>query len=249
MFEHTLLIAPRDGRKSGTLFASLLAQIFACGVLLLVPLLYTDVLPSFRGLDTLPPVYVAGPLPPPPEREVIARPQARTFNPFEVPRITAPRVAPTAPIMTGRQFDITAVPSIAAPAGPFNSPALTELPGLAGPPPAAPRATEVAKPPEPDPPAGPVPVSSGVQAAKLIKQVLPVYPRIASQARIDGVVKLLAIIGTDGTIRKVDVMEGHPLLRQAALDAVRQWVYSPTYLSGKAVEVEAPIEVRFQLRY
>ena len=60
-------------------------------------------------------------------------------------------------------------------------------------------------------------------------------------------VKLHAIIGRDGTVTQLQVISGHPLLLQAALDAVRQWTYQPTLLEGKAVEVDTEIDVVFQL--
>jgi protein TonB len=90
-------------------------------------------------------------------------------------------------------------------------------------------------------------VGGDVLAAKLIKKVLPVYPRIAVTARISGTVRLLGVVGKDGTIQQLQVLDGPPLLRAAALDAVRQWVYSPTLLNGKPVEVSAPIDVIFTL--
>jgi len=90
-------------------------------------------------------------------------------------------------------------------------------------------------------------VGGAVQAAKLMKQVVPAYPRAAIQTRISGTVQLLGIIAKDGTIQKLQVLSGHPLLRQAAIDAVSQWVYRPTILNGQPVEVEAPIDVIFTL--
>jgi protein TonB len=92
-------------------------------------------------------------------------------------------------------------------------------------------------------------VGGNVQAAKLLKQVVPAYPQTARQLRISGTVRMLGIIGRDGTIRKLQVLSGHPLLRQAAVDAVSQWVYRPTVLNGQAVEVEAPIDVIFTLSH
>ncbi len=61
--------------------------------------------------------------------------------------------------------------------------------------------------------------------AKLVKQVIPVYPPLAKSARIYGVVHLVGIIAKDGTIRNLQLIDGHPLLARAALDAVAQWVY------------------------
>lgn len=84
--------------------------------------------------------------------------------------------------------------------------------------------------------------------AKLIKRIVPVYPAMARQIRVSGTVKLLGIITKDGRIRELKVLSGHPLLRPAALAAVSQWIYIPTTLGDQAVEVEAPIDVIFELR-
>jgi protein TonB len=83
--------------------------------------------------------------------------------------------------------------------------------------------------------------------ARIIKRVMPVYPEIAKRSRVSGRVRLMSVIAADGTIQKLQVTEGHPLLVAAALEAVRQWVYKPTLLNGQPVEVQAPIEVIFTL--
>jgi protein TonB len=93
----------------------------------------------------------------------------------------------------------------------------------------------------------PVRVSTGVMEAKIIRRVLPVYPPLARAARIQGKVHLMGIIGKDGTVQNVRAVDGHPLLIPAAIDAVRQWVYRPTLLSGEPVDVITPIEVNFIL--
>ena len=90
-------------------------------------------------------------------------------------------------------------------------------------------------------------VSTGVQSARLIHQVQPVYPQLARQARIQGTVILLAVITTDGRIDSLRVESGHPLLTPAAVDAVRQWRYQPTILNEQAVEVATQIQVIFRL--
>jgi len=90
-------------------------------------------------------------------------------------------------------------------------------------------------------------VGGNVQQAKLIRQPKPIYPPLAKQARISGVVRLNAIIGKDGTIQNLTVASGHPLLIPAALEAVKQWVYQPTLLNGEAVEVVTQIDVNFTL--
>ena len=73
-----------------------------------------------------------------------------------------------------------------------------------------------------------------------IHKVEPVYPALAKQARVSGTVELLGVLGTDGRIHELKVLRGHPLLINAALEAVRQWIFEPTLLNGQAVEVCRP---------
>ena len=96
---------------------------------------------------------------------------------------------------------------------------------------------------------GRIRVGGNVEAGKLVNKVQPEYPEGARQARIEGVVRLHAIIGKDGSIIQLEVVSGHPLLLQAALDAVRQWVYRPTLLEGRPVEVDTTIDVIFSLNH
>jgi TonB family protein len=94
---------------------------------------------------------------------------------------------------------------------------------------------------------GRVRMGGNVASAKLVKRVQPAYPIAARQAGIQGIVRLHAIIGKEGSVMQLEVMSGHPLLVEAALDAVRQWIYQPTLLEGKPVEVDTTIDVIFQL--
>ena len=88
-------------------------------------------------------------------------------------------------------------------------------------------------------------VGGNVIAANLISQVEPVYPELARQARIQGVVVLEAEISREGTVENLKVVTGHPLLTQAALDAVKQWRYKPIMLNGQPVPVVTTITVNF----
>jgi protein TonB len=83
--------------------------------------------------------------------------------------------------------------------------------------------------------------------AKLVKKVVPPYPPLAKSARVSGVVHLIGIIARDGTIRNLELVSGNPMLTGAAMEAVRQWIYQPTLLSGEPVEVICPIDVNFIL--
>jgi TonB family protein len=90
-------------------------------------------------------------------------------------------------------------------------------------------------------------VGGNLQSAKLISKPVPRYPAEAKQARIQGVVKLFAVIGREGAVGNLTVISGDPTLATAAMDAVKQWVYQPTLLNGNPVEVETEIDVNFTL--
>jgi protein TonB len=81
----------------------------------------------------------------------------------------------------------------------------------------------------------------------LIEHTPPVYPPIAKAARVSGTVVLQALIGKDGGIESLHVVSGPAMLQQAALDAVKSWVYRPYLLNGKPVEVETTVNVIFTL--
>jgi TonB family protein len=76
----------------------------------------------------------------------------------------------------------------------------------------------------------------------------PVYPKEAREQHIQGTVVLHVVVGTDGTIKEIEPVSGHPLLVPAAIDAVKRWRYKPTKLNGKVVEVDTQINVVFSLQ-
>jgi protein TonB len=116
-------------------------------------------------------------------------------------------------------------------------------------------AMAAAPPPPPPPPQkadAPKPVEririgGNVQAALLIRRVDPQYPVLARQAHVDGSVILRAFISRDGKVQDLVLVSGNPLLVHAAMDAVKQWVYKPTYLDGNPVEVLTEVSVNFHL--
>ncbi len=119
-------------------------------------------------------------------------------------------------------------------------------------PPGSPPLPAPALQPPPPPPAiteaQPIRRGGNVQAANLIYQVNPVYPPFARQIRVQGAVVMEAVINKGGSIESLRVVSGHPLLNQAALDAVSQWRYRPTMLNGEPVEVITTVTVIFSLR-
>lgn len=96
-------------------------------------------------------------------------------------------------------------------------------------------------------PAGRVQVAAGAQQVRLRSSVPPEYPALALQALIQGVVKLHALIGIDGTVQNLTVISGHPLLTAAAIQAAKQWIYAPLLVNGAAAEVDTEIDVTFTL--
>jgi TonB family protein len=92
-----------------------------------------------------------------------------------------------------------------------------------------------------------VQVAGSVTEGLLLTKTPPVYPPIARQARIQGTVVLAALISKEGSVEKLTLMSGHPMLAQAAIDAVKQWKYKPYLLNGEPVEVDTEIRVIFTL--
>ena len=102
-------------------------------------------------------------------------------------------------------------------------------------------------PPPPPPPVKPIRVHAGMQAPVKVVNVDPIYPAIAQRAHVEGVVILEAIIDEHGGVKSVSVLRSIPLLDAAALDAVRQWRFTPARLNGEAVPVVMTVTVRFTL--
>ena len=103
-------------------------------------------------------------------------------------------------------------------------------------------------PPPPPPPQAPVRVGGQIRAPQKIRDVKPVYPAIAQSARVQGVVIIEATIGPNGQVQEAKVLRSIPLLDQAALDAVRQWEFTPTLLNGVPVPVIMTVTVNFTLQ-
>ena len=116
--------------------------------------------------------------------------------------------------------------------------------------PAAPPAIAPPPPPPPPPPkavapAEPVRVGGSVKEPRAIKMVPPVYPPLASKARVSGTVVLEATLTAEGKVEEIKVVSGHPLLVDAAINCVKQWIYEPTYLNGVPVPVILTARVHF----
>jgi periplasmic protein TonB len=105
--------------------------------------------------------------------------------------------------------------------------------------------------PVPPPPSvkpnGPVRVGGHVRQPKAIVQVRPDYPILAREARIQGQVRIDAVLDEQGNVIEMKVVSGPPLLYQAALDALKKWKYEPTYLNDQPIAVQMIVTITFQL--
>ncbi len=253
MFEQAFLPGAARTRRTWTVAVSFAGQVFGIGVLILIPLLVTEKLPSAQ-LNQL---FFAPPPPPrprpkaPPHVDIVAveRAPAQAKPVFTAPTYIPPKpqmiVDPPREAVQGGEGPDTGVEGGIDPAGPAQHPAITNVLKHMPPPPPATAPAPAPKPREEK--IAQLPVGGKVQEAKLIHKVIPVYPPLAIGARVSGVVNLSAIIGADGRVRELRVINGHPLLIRPAVDAVRQWTYKPTLLNGQPVEVITTIEVRFNL--
>jgi protein TonB len=103
-------------------------------------------------------------------------------------------------------------------------------------------------PPPPPPPVAPVRVGGNIKPPTKTRDIKPIYPAIAQSARVQGVVIIEATIGPDGKVKDAKVLRSIPLLDQAALDAVKQWEFTPTLLNGVPVPVIMTVTVNFTLQ-
>ncbi len=253
MFE-TVLVESRNKKQKRISFLAgslIVISLFTIGVL--VPVAFPDKLAAANLAGRIflpPPPPAAGPgkidtIPLPkrgPDRKSPEKPPEVFRSPPEIPKnIPVPDV--TEPPQNNRGVPGGTTGGIPNGTGNFPLPFPFEPPRVEQPAP-----LPVPPPPPPATPAQRVRVGGNVIAANLVSQVRPVYPQLAKQARVQGVVVLEAEISKEGTIENLRVLNGHPLLTQAAIDAVKQWRYKPTMLNGQPVTVVTTITVTFQMQ-
>ena len=239
-------------RDVGPLVISWAVHTLVVGVVVFLPLLFAaDHLPAApKGLLTS--VTVVAPSPPPAPPPPASTPTTAVKPPSPRPA-SAPRPAPQAPVVAPPE--ITPFIELAADtegAIDFNGPygvaggVLGGVPGgviggvIGG-------MADVTLPPPPPAPREAVRTGGQIQAPALVKRVPPVYPPIAVNAKVQGVVILEATVGLDGRVEAVEVLRSIPLLDTAAIEAVRQWVYEPLLLNGRAQRFVLTATVSFSL--
>lgn len=238
MFDQSFVNNGRKARKVRTMAGSFLLQSLLVGAGILVPLVYTETLPTAQ-LKAL----FMGPPPPaaPTKAPAAARTRAVAPHAFSFAKLVAPAALPRRinnVDAIGPAPDI-GVPGGTGPADGAGNPLLAMTPNPLPPP--------AAVPAKPDHPAAPVRIGGVVAQANLIRSVQPVYPVAAKMARIQGVVEFEAVINQQGLVEKLQLISGHPLLVDAARNAILQWRYRPTLLNGHPVPVATMITIRFTL--
>ena len=247
MFEASLVNDAARTSRPYTVSVSALLQLGMAAVAVTYPLWHIEALPRVR-LRAPSPFRNAIPL---------ADPQPARPSAAPVLQRRPPLLVFQAPKLTLRNDAATATTQIDAPVldgGPTGEPG-PYIPGL---PPGTGHGPIVASGPSQPPPVPvkkpdpvsaqqPVPVGGRVRQPLLLREVRPAYPPLAIAARIQGTVRIAAIISRDGMVRDARVVSGHPLLVAAALDAVRQWHYRPTILNDQPEEVSLALDVNFTL--
>lgn len=255
MFEQALAVEYARSNRAWTTLVGMAGQAAALAAAIILPITSPDTLPRPQTLVQLfMPHAPVAPAPPPPAALAggprVNRPGLQFRGVLTEPGKIPPRpVLIEEPPLTAAELGGTrgGVPGGMPGGSPDGIPG--GLPGEIAPSVAPP--APVAKPvenPAPPRPAQRIRQGGEVQAGLLIHKVLPVYPPLARQARVAGTVELAGVVGVDGRIRQLQVVRGHVLLIGAAVEAVRQWVYRPTFLNGDPVEVIAPITVEFILQ-
>jgi protein TonB len=251
MFEQTFVDSKT--KTTWTVFVAFAVQTFLMVVGIILPMIYFDVLPK----TTLTSFLVAPPPPPPPPPPPAAPAPVKMVKviprQFDAGKLMAPKSVPKEianikeeelpPASSGVGGVVGGVPGGVAGGTPGGVLGSIMSAGVGAPPPPPPPPVKVEKPKTPSR----ITIGGNVQQAKLVRQPKPIYPPLAKQARISGIVHLAAIISKDGTIQDLKVISGHPLLIPSALEAVKQWVYQPTLLNGEPVEVSTQIDVNFTL--
>jgi protein TonB len=233
----------RGPRKPLKMAASILIHTAVVALLIIVPVFFAN---NSLLLENLTPTYVFTPPPPmapPPPAAAAAQRAVQVAPKIAIPTpVVAPHVIPK---QTSTVADNASAPSVDPGAGVLGG-VEGGVPGgvlggiLGG-------TGGVAGPPIPTTPQGIVRVGGNVRAPELVEKVQPEYPAVARAAHVEGTVVIDAVIDKDGHVVSEHAVSGSNLLVAAALAAVQQWKYQPTYLNGQPVQLAMEVTVAFNL--
>ncbi len=222
-------------RAGWTVLVSMLLHIVLCAAIVAAPLMAANVLPRPQTMMAFAIPSSPPPLPPPPPAPSPSRSAA-----------PQPDISPdAAPVSAPDEIRAEAPPTHVVPMPGVPGGIERGLPGgqIGG------MTIDIpVAPPQVATSAAPVRIGGDIKAPRKTRHVNPVYPPIAQSARIQGMVMIEAIIGADGRVKEASIRRGIPLLDQAALDAVRQWEFTPTLLNGVPVPIVMTVTVNFTLQ-
>ena len=225
------------------LLISIAVHLVMIGAVAAIPLLYVSAeLPRVPAILAFVATAAPPPPPPPPPPAVKA-----TIRPKPVPK-PLPSLAPVeAPAeIAPRRSDIEAETEEGIPGGVEGGVPGGILGGVVG----GSVTQDVVPPPPPPPPVAraPVRVGGAIMVPALVSRIAPVYPPLAVKARVQGVVVLEAVVDRNGRVESVTVLRSILLLDRAAIEAVRQWRYSPLLLNGQPERFVLAVTVNFSLK-
>jgi len=254
MFEQATLTSGPDGKRAWTTLLGLSSQVALISCAMLVPMVWPQVLPTARFLETLAPPLPPAPPPKPLGSEVRQRPAQTTVvrdavwhtvfvEPTRIPKGPIPLIEdePTGPTVVGVPVGFGG-PAVGVPGGiPWDLGSAVRVP-----PPhiSAPAVKPAAEPPVVIPRYR---VGGNVHLGQVLHRAEPQYPPLAKAARVSGDVELECVVGVDGHIHEVKVKSGNPLLVHAAVDAAWQWVYAPSQLNSVPIEIVTMLTFSFKL--
>jgi periplasmic protein TonB len=214
--------------RTCTITISIVVHVIAVGAAVIAPLFATDELPAPRTATEFIQV-VPLPEPPAPPPRTVARATVDTARPDVPPREVPNGIAPERVVdpVDDRFTNDSGVIAFGD-----TSAILIEAP----------------PPPPPPPPRRLLRIGGNIRAPQKIVDVAPIYPPLALAAGVEGVVILEAVIAEDGSVRDVRVLRSIPLLDASAVEAVRQWHFTPTLLNGEPVPVVMTVTVAFRRR-
>ncbi len=252
MFEQATLTNGPAGVRAWTTFLGLSSQVAIVSLAVMVPMVFPQVLPMARIVETLAP-----PLPPapPPQplgdvKHVPASGKVLKAVPWSLTQYQPPTIPHQVytivdePTVTGVQGSWSNSSDIGTGVVSSILDGVRHSIGLAPPPPVAHPAP---KPVDAAPVYQRLTVGGNVHLGTLLHKAEPTYPTIARATRVSGIVELECVVGVDGRIQEVRVKSGNPLLIKAAVEAAWQWVYSPTKLNGNPIELVTNLTFTFKL--
>ncbi len=251
VFAEALLEASptRPPHRTFDVVVSLMIHSVLIGILILLPLLFTEAIDLKQFTQTMLVAPPPPPPPPPPAAPAIVKVSSVSRKTFITGgKLMAPVAIPEKIAMIKEEALPPDVGSVGVVGGVPGGVPGGQLGGVIGGILSSAPRTTLPPPPTAAAPKAPVRVGGRIREPRIINRVEPTYPTLARQARMQGDVVIDAVIGVDGRVQEMKVVSGHPLLVPAALEALSKWRYEPTYLNDEPIPVQLLVTLRFRLQ-